>query len=368
MKNNKRGFTLAEVLICLVVIGVIMAISVQTIKIVRASYSSLAYFEFLNIQKMAGEMIAGVTPEIIKENGGGTIIPTIYKKTKTGQYITTITNINQDFCKFIVALSNATGPTSCSSLPDVGLEGPNGEKEPSLVIDKEGNQDLYNNPVFVSTSGRRYYISKRVISRNEPPVGDPETKINYNDTRIVSDEYGYRIIAVDLNGTQGPNTTKYNDRKIPDIVNFMILDNGEVFPLGVAADNIKLDEGINQEINGKKIKERTVLYINSKVKGFYFGHDDTRTTSPRECTIKGSAGGKRCNFGVIYVPNQNATGQNFFFSYREAYCSTLGTRESAYVDYCAGQPYHSLCPPSEDEKSFDVCRVENIKPAFRYNF
>ena len=351
MKRNKRGFTLAEVLICLVVIGVIMAISVQTIKIVRASYTSLAYFEFLNIQRMAGEMIAGATPEILKDAKGMNIgFPTTSKKSPEGISYTTITDDSTVFCKYATALSNTVGTDAeneCSSLFDV-VEGGG---EPKLVIFDNGEGSDWDNPTFIASSGRRYYLSNKV------PMGSS-----------VSDKYGYYIIAVDLNGTQGPNTTEYDGRKVPDIVNFMILDNGEVLPLGVAADNIKLDKGINQEINGKKVKERTVVYINSKVKGFYFGHDDARTTSPRECTIKGSAGGKRCNFGVIYAPNQNATGQSFFFSYREAYCSTLGTRESAYADYCAGQPYHTLCPPSDDEKSFDVCRVENIKPAFRYNF
>lgn len=354
MKRNKHGFTLAEVLICLVVIGVIMAISVQTIKIVRASYTSLAYFEFLNIQRMAGEMIAGATPEILKDAKGMNIgFPTTSKKSPEGISYTTITDDSTVFCKFITSLSNTVGTNGdneCISLFNVTED-----TEPRLIIlDKEedkGEGSAWDNPTFISSSGRRYYISNYVEMGSS-----------------VSDKHGYYIIAVDLNGTQGPNTTEYDGRKVPDIVNFMILDNGEVFPLGVAADNIKLDKGINQEINGKKVKERTVVYINSKVKGFYFGHDDARTTSPRECTIKGSAGGKRCNFGVIYAPNQNATGQSFFFSYREAYCSTLGTRESAYADYCAGQPYHTLCPPSDDEKSFDVCRVENIKPAFRYNF
>ena len=350
MKRNKHGFTLAEVLICLVVIGVIMAISVQTIKIVRASYTSLAYFEFLNIQRMAGEMIAGMTPESVKDANGANIgFPTTSKKSPEGISYTTITDDSTVFCKFITSLSNTVGTNAdneCASLFIVE-EG----VEPKLVIVDEGKGSDWDNPTFIASSGRRYYISNYVKMGSS-----------------VSDKYGYYIIAVDLNGTQGPNTTEHLGREIPDIVNFMILDNGEVFPLGVAADNIKLDKDINKEINGKKVKERTVVYINSKVKGFYFGHDDARTTSPRECTIKGSAGGKRCNFGVIYAPNQNATGQSFFFSYREAYCSSLGARESAYADYCAGQPYHTLCPPSEDEKSFDVCRVENIKPAFRYNF
>ena len=39
MNKFKKGFTLSEVLVCIVIIGVIMAMSVQTIKIVKTSYA-----------------------------------------------------------------------------------------------------------------------------------------------------------------------------------------------------------------------------------------------------------------------------------------------------------------------------------------
>ncbi len=339
MKKNKFGFTLAEVLVSMTIVGVIMAISVQTIKVVRASYSSTTYFEFINIQKMAGELIAGMSYEPLRSAQGGSIgNPTTEKTSGNGISYTTITDDSSTFCKFIIALSNTAGSDNsvdCSNLFDVTLGG----DEPKLVIEDTGEGSDWDNPTFIASSARRYYLSNKV------PEGTS-----------VSNKYGYYLIAVDLNGTQGPNTTEYDGKKIPDIVTFMILDNGEVFPLSFAADNLK-------------VGDRTTLYLNSKVKGYYFKHDDTRTTSPREC---GKDTNKRCNFGVIYAPNTNTPGpdgkDNFFFSYREAYCSSLGTRESAYESYCAGLPYYSLCPPSDDEKQFDVCRVENIKPAFKYNF
>ncbi len=361
MKKNKRGFTLAEVLICMVVLGIIMAISVGTIKIIRASYSSLAYFEYKNIQRFAGEMIAGRTMQVLKDKTGKSITPTIMKQTKAGHYITLITDINSDFCQQITGLSNAIGEVSCSNLPEVTMQEWNKRSEPTLIIDEKTTPNLYNNPTFISNSGRRYYISKRVISRNEDKNKDPDTIINYADTRIVADEYGYRIIAVDLNGTQAPNTSIYDGRKVPDIVNFMILDNGEVFPLGVAADNIKMDDG------------RVVLYLNSKVKGYYFKYDESRKdTVPKDCATDAKTGKDRCNFGVVYVPNKNSPGaggkENFFFSYREAYCSILGQRDPLYKVYCKYELVQELCPPTANDKQFDLCRVDNIKPVFRYNF
>lgn len=361
MKKNKLGFTLAEVLICMVILGVIMAISVGTLKIIRASYSSLAYFEYKNIQRFAGEMIAGRTMQVLKNNAGVSITPTIMKQTKLGHYITLITDINADFCQQITGLSNTVGDASCSNLPEVVMKSWNGNSEPTLIIDEKTTPNLYNNPTFISNSGRRYYISKRVISRNDDKNNDPDTTIDYNDDRIVSDEYGYRIIAVDLNGTQAPNTSIYNGRKVPDIVNFMILDNGEVFPLGPAADNIKMGDG------------RVVLYLNSKIKGYYFKYDETRKdTVPKDCATDAKSGVDRCNFGVVYAPNENSPGpggkQNFFFSYREAYCSSLGERGTQFTAYCDGIKRQELCPPSSSDKKFDLCRVDNIKPVFRYNF
>ena len=156
MKNNKRGFTLAEVLICLVVIGVIMAISVQTIKIVRASYTSLAYFEFLNIQKMAGEMIAGVTPEILKDAKGINIgNPTTRKTSPEGISYTTITDDSSVFCKYLTSLSNTVGTNEdneCASLFDVA----EGGVEPKLVIFDNGEGSDWDNPTFIASN--RYSV------------------------------------------------------------------------------------------------------------------------------------------------------------------------------------------------------------------
>ena len=56
------------------------------------------------------------------------------------------------------------------------------------------------------------------------------------------------------------------------------------------------------------------------------------------------------------------------YSYREAYCKSLGARQSVYKTYCNGIAGHFACPPSNNEQRFDLCLVENIKPMFRYNF
>lgn len=358
MKKNKRGFTLAEVLICMVILGVIMAISVGTLKVIRASYTSLAYFEYKNVQRMAGEMIAGLTPNSIKsefddDDQNKALITTKMKRSTAGNYINVITDDNTVFCKAIASLSNTVGDVDCNNFFDITTETSSMTNKAEPMLNINAKDDSHKNPNFVSNSGRRYYISEWKKDNN------------------ISDDYGYRLIGVDLNGTQAPNVSLNNSVKVPDIVVFMVLDNGEIFPMGVTADNINMPDG------------RIVLYLNSKVKGYYYQYDSSRTgTVPKECSqklTKKNADNKdiitsqdQCNFGVVYAPNENTPGkdgkQNFFFSYREAYCSALGERTSAYANYCYGISGQTLCPPTSNEKQFDLCRVENVKPAFRYNF
>ena len=57
----------------------------------------------------------------------------------------------------------------------------------------------------------------------------------------ISNDFGFRLLAVDVNGTSKPNVIDPDDDKMPpDVLTFMIMDNGEMYPLGVAADNLKV--------------------------------------------------------------------------------------------------------------------------------
>ena len=336
MFKNKTGFTLAEVLIALTVVGVIMAISVQTIRIVKASYSSLAYFEYKNIQRIAAEMIAGKLPTNITVNGSYIQPPSELGLLMNGKgYAAMLTKNDTLFCRYLVSLANVSGPDNCDN--QFTAEFNNTTNEPEI---KDLNVDA---PTFITTSGRRYYISGRTT----------HTK--------VSDIFGYRLIAVDLNGNQKPNIAQRknnSDRRIPDIVTFLLLDSGDIFPLSHAADNTEMPDG------------RMVVYLNSKIKGYYFANinrpDDKKAV---ECTkLRNEDGEPACNFSVVYVQNKHDGKGLSFYSYRKAYCSALGEKESLYKTYCDGIGQDSLCPPSSDPKQFDLCRVENIKPAFRYNF
>ena len=50
-------------------------------------------------------------------------------------------------------------------------------------------------------------------------------------------------------------------------------------------------------------------------------------------------------------------------------CTALGqNKASENKIYCSGISGSQYCPPSNNSNKFDSCRVENIKPMFRYNF
>lgn len=316
MKKIKLGFTLAEVMIAVLVIGVIVALSVNTIKIVKASFTATTYFEFKTIKQMAAEMSAGPTL-----SGPQTSL-NLMKDT------------DENFCKALTNMLNLSGQANCQNTFEA-----NGE---NITISN------LRNPTFITTNGRRYYLSRRVE----------------NDD---ISNYGYRILAVDLNGTSRPNildtsstADQITNRTTFDIIRFMILDNGEVFPLGVAANNINSGSGSQ------------IIYLNSRLKGYYFGSDDNGHTGsiPANCTFKGGEITRElCNFRVVFIPKDKDTATAGSYSYKEAYCASLGANKNPTVKtYCENANRQALCPPSNLETKFDMCNIENIKPMFRYNF
>ncbi len=353
MKNKRKGFTLAEVLICVVIIGFIITMSMTSLKIIRTSYTSLTYFAFKNIQDMVGELYSGSVPledlldehdskihypvtKCIKSNPNGRVIVSVLESDNEhgenmqglplcSERVNIRNNPSNIFCHALAAIVNTSGTVNCDNLQSVAFNNSNHEPYiPNL------NKDM---PNFRATNGQIYYISQ------------------WDFNPGVSNTYGYRLIAVDLNSTSRPNIYDEDgiSQNVPDIVTFMVLDNGEVFPLGVAADNVTNSEG------------KRFQYLTSQVKGYYYSYDKDRTDSvPSECTKWGT-----CNFAV--VPLKNESGSSFF-SYRQAYCTAIGNRNNEYANYCAGIAPSELCPPSSADQSFDMCRVENIKPMFRYNF
>ncbi len=399
MIKIKKGFTLSEVLICIMIIGIIMALSVQTIKIVKTSYAALGYFAFNTVQALAASVSVGneigikpykdesgniihttvpcyITKTLVSTGSSGDKVINVYKNViKPDDYPDTTTVVtpcnslasggsNNHICRVMAEAANTTGKINCEKLFNVNK---GGSGEPSI-------SDLVpNNPTFKTTNGFRYYLSQHVSG----------------DTSVSSD-YGYRLLAVDLNGKRGPNSAAVSLKQVPDIITFLILDNGDVYPLGVAADNLVVSK--------KKDNIKMVQYINSKIKGYYFGDDPSRlepdkvmtANVPMECqkikilsmqyhteagvdynqNVNNNPNSVNiCNFGITSIPNPNSdsTEPKYLYSYREAYCASLGYSTPSYPNYCEGKKFSTLCPPSDDAKKVDLCMVDNVKPLFRYN-
>lgn len=355
MHKKKNGFTLAEVLISMVIIGTILAMSIKTVQVMKTSYSTLTYFAYKNLQAAIGSIMTGAAPNtkffksgITKTNEEGELRELdsvlVHCKNKNGVLVSLIkgkqtdlfeinscTNMYESesgeqsplFCEAMAALSNTTSEINCANLYPIAADS-NGEPK----VDADFENDT---PNFVTTNGMRYFISKWMY-----------------DTQI-SPDYGFRTVAVDINTKKAPNTDSTTSNNIPDVVNFLIIDNGEIFPLGAAADDVKY-------------LDKTIHYLTSRAKGYYFSDIEREATDsvPKECTVT-----KSCNFAVVDIVNkENKSSMPF----RQAYCLSLGTNNTpAYRFYCEGIEKSSLCPPSGESARFDYCTADPVKPAFRYN-
>lgn len=381
MRKNNLGFTLGEVLVSLAIIGIIMALASHTIKLAKSSYTAVSYHALNNVKMIVGELIAGervaLSNEIDSATGRKKELPLAQMKCRVGNngMVTTILapdyrshttplcreagksgsnggNGTPDtlFCQNTVYFANTNGKVRCDFNDHFEVDKYNSTtKEPKIIIDEYNPQNptkkSWGTPNFIATNGYRYYFSKWKYDEN------------------VSIDYGFRIIAVDINGKNGPNKTDFdaNTEILPDIVQFLVLDNGEIYPIGPAGNNLK-------------VKDKTVTYLNTRVKGYYYRDDPGRKNNvPSSCTqrTKDKDGNiveeTTCNYAVLY--SQNSKGDSFF-SYKEAYCYALGNKLPTYVSYCDNFPYDAtdnLCPPTTHDQQFDHCDIAIIKPMFRYN-
>lgn len=180
--NNKKAMTLAEVLFVFMIIGIIATIAIVTVKpwdkACKYSYSRM--FHSLRLA-FYNSMLT--QPE--------------FPKTST------------KFCELIAEYINTpTNGTNCSQ-----------------------SRDLTNNPrlfpedkIQINTSNAsRIWIG----SNSGKPFEHKETETSgYNSTTK------YYLVYVDLNGNKGPNTAKWDEKRLSDIVAFAVTDGLAVIPLG----------------------------------------------------------------------------------------------------------------------------------------
>ena len=388
--NKKRiGFTLAEVLIALVIMGFIATIGFQVMQIQKTAYTSLAYYAFKDLKSVTSEIMLtemqGKVPEkqqmtsFFSRSDGGEDSGLHERLFKNDTNLSENDAPANSFCLYMAEMMNTQGTIDCSKTNNFTYY-------QAMDKTKGLNITTTTTPNFTTTNGMRYYIGKwQKLDDDYEEYNDADDVKKNNSTA-----YGYRIIAVDLNGAALPNTTKQTGNSLPvDIISFAIVDNGEVLPLGVAANNTS-------------VGNKNYRYLSSKVYGFLYRDvgDSYEKNLPYFCKNTGKENVTRCNYSKEIIGNKyqatdkdgNSTEKNrAIFTFRQAYCNTLQfpAEEIILPNYCTttiienrstrcpcgntqdedGNDIEPTCPePAAGTILYDICKQEVIKPMFRFNF
>ncbi|MDD3237766.1 MAG: hypothetical protein PHV37_06680 [Candidatus Gastranaerophilales bacterium] len=261
MMNNKKAVSLSELLIMISILIIVSTIVVIWVNPFVPDYQANYYQTFGNLKKVVSEMIS-LSPD---------------KKMKKS---------DKELCSNILnAIDTEGSADTCEALYPANI------KEPFLSLNAENIVD----PTFTLANGQRYYLS---------PI-------------VETEDYYYRILAIDLNGAKAPNKPDI------DIVSFVIFENGEILPLGDAAEN--------QD------------YIKVKVKVFNIKNDKN----------------------PVYVLKD--TNKKTALTYRQGYCAA--DTPSIYGDYCKSNVSYKIkrdinndCLRTNNTKTF--CQVNYVKPLY----
>lgn len=180
--NKKKAMTLAEVLFVFIIIGIIAAIAIVTVKPWDKA-CKYAYSRMYHSLKLAFYNSMLTQPEF----------PTTSTK----------------FCELLVDYINtSTNGANCSRA-----------------------RDLTNNPRIFPEDKIQIQAtnsSKIWIGANN---GQPFVHTETESSGAVS-KTKYYLVYVDLNGNKGPNSPKWEENKLSDIVAFAVTDGLTVLPLG----------------------------------------------------------------------------------------------------------------------------------------
>lgn len=211
---KKSAFTLGEVLLVLVIVGVISVLALQTVKSQTTKFNFSCYHFFRDLKIAVGHMAASTyggslnsfSCERALESseqdyetcmaagiaaGTGTASDTYILDYRTGQ----------GFCQGLANVMSTASATKCSD----------GELNNATLNNIYGNISSGQTENFKMLNRFLVYVSKRVAATGSTKA--------------------YRIISVDINGNRKPNMIN------KDIISFAIFDNGEVLPLGTPAES-----------------------------------------------------------------------------------------------------------------------------------
>lgn len=299
MKKYK-GFTLAEVLIMLVIIGVIATLSITVVSTQKAKFGLNCYYLLRELQLTAGSLAA--------RTDDGTLTSKVSEQTETtdedGNTTTEETtkydlSSDSEFCKFLANSLNSASVLKCAD----------GDLFNATISNIYNGISASSTPNFRLINKYSIYLSKHVAG---------------GTTAAGEVKPGYRMIAVDLNGDGKPNQTD------DDIITFAMFDNGAVLPYGVAATNTRTDK------NGKT---EYVQYFQTVIKG--------KNLVPNQVVLQESGFLKRLEkssvawmFPSVILKNPDNVSEAGIprnLSFKDGYCKVYAD-EVAWYDssYCTG--------------------------------
>ena len=303
---NKKGFSLAEIMITLAIIGVMAVLSMQTIKTVKDKYAFMCYYLFRDLKIAVGHMAAdsvfgslnSVTCD--KDNLSESDYATCISDAVAGNSNDNIIDYKTDagFCKSLAKYLSAASKIECGA----------GDFNNATISSIYGN---LTKPNFKLLNRNYVYVSSRQVGTN------PKT---------------YRIVSFDLNGHNSPN------RGGKDIISFAIFDNGEILPLGDPAGDPNYFMAV--------IKMRTTADRNS-ANNSEIEKNKREVRFPNVCTYSTNTK-KNLSFREAYCTVSNVS-DNY-----PAYCTGvllaggkfLNSEMNVY-DYCVGTSYASKKPECE---------------------
>ncbi len=337
------GFTLSEVLVTLTIIGIIIIFYIPVNKVISVQYTTLAYSALESLSLASKELMSGDIH--VKQDS-----TTLYALAdQNGEMV--ITPNTHSFCMCFANVLNIRGGANC----------PNNESSYSSVSGSDPlkfklSSKNWDEPNVIGTNGYKYYISAHKDQNNS-----------------VASRYGYRVIAMDITGKKKPNAEdSYPDSQSgqpADIIYFIMLDDGSVFPIGVAATNRN--------------------YINSRTIAYYFSSENVPSdllerkasgcrsfvTSEGVSNFKdlvwsaptGSSAPStllECNFWKDSLMNPDPDTDNpMTYSYRMAYCLQKGQTGHFKGYNCTGTfSQASVCATGGNA---DECILEPIKPLYK---
>lgn len=252
--KNKKAFTLAEMLMVFIIIGLISAISLITLKPWEKSYKNF-YSRMYNAFSLA------LYNHMIGSNNS-----------TDGPFPKKASDFCSAMLEYINTANNKTG-TNGLTCPTSGYAG-------SVYKKAYGDLDTFFNthdPNIIVSNGAKVWIAGDGTDGNAGPFSI-EQIVDATATPVLKQEVKFYVVFVDLNGDKAPNTTLWTQNRMADIVAYLVTDKYDVIPVGYpTVDNRYLtahvlyptiSEGEEYEGGEEELESDPMTYFEAQKKAY----------------------------------------------------------------------------------------------------